>query len=164
MALSSLRYRPSADALTRSDTKIGSYIYDGTVHNFHDWELRTDIRVSAAVASVDHETGAPQQRVTTAAVNKGVEGLRGDAFDIAMDIGRDVLLTPKGIYQLVLATRTSLFPIEAQEAKVLFQVGHRPHGPLSRQHGQSMVSYFSRRKRCWKFVSKLDPKILMSDD
>eukprot|EP00959_Pyramimonas_sp_CCMP1952_P042814 895941-Pyramimonas_sp.AAC.1 len=27
-----------------------------------------------------------------------------------------------------------------------------------------MVSYTSRRKRWWKLVSKLDPKILMSDD
>eukprot|EP00959_Pyramimonas_sp_CCMP1952_P016335 346152-Pyramimonas_sp.AAC.1 len=75
MALSFLRYRPSADGLTRSETKRGSYIYDGAVHNFHEWEFRAEVRMGAALASVDQETGAPQQRVITAAVNKVVEGL-----------------------------------------------------------------------------------------
>eukprot|EP00959_Pyramimonas_sp_CCMP1952_P391122 8196643-Pyramimonas_sp.AAC.1 len=64
-----------------------------------------------------------------------------------MDTGKDVLLTPNGIDQLVLAIRTSLFPIEAQEAKILFQVGQRPYGPQSRRNGESMLSYISRRKR-----------------
>eukprot|EP00959_Pyramimonas_sp_CCMP1952_P399664 8373752-Pyramimonas_sp.AAC.1 len=59
MALSSLRYRPNADALTRSGTKSASYIYDGTVNNFHDWEFRTEMCMNAALASVDSETGAP---------------------------------------------------------------------------------------------------------
>eukprot|EP00959_Pyramimonas_sp_CCMP1952_P471517 9498542-Pyramimonas_sp.AAC.1 len=64
------------------------------------------MRMSAALASVDQESGAPQQHVITAAVNKVVEGFRGDALDIAMDIGKDVLLTPNGIDQLMLAIRT----------------------------------------------------------
>eukprot|EP00959_Pyramimonas_sp_CCMP1952_P150141 3141747-Pyramimonas_sp.AAC.1 len=81
-----------------------------------------------------------------------------------MDIGKDVLLIPNGIDQLLPAIRTSLFPIEAQEAKILFQVGQRLCGPLSQQHGESMVPYISRRKRRWTLVSKLDPKILMSND
>eukprot|EP00959_Pyramimonas_sp_CCMP1952_P017050 362115-Pyramimonas_sp.AAC.1 len=68
------------------------------------------MRMNAALASVDQETGAPRQHVITAAVNKVVESLRGDAFDIAMDIGKDVLLIPNGIDQLVLAIRTSLAP------------------------------------------------------
>ena len=164
MALSSLRYRSNADALTRSETKSGSYIYDGSVNNFHEWEFRTEMRMSAALSSVDAETGEPQTHVVTAAVNKVVEGLRGDAFDMAMDIGKDALLTPKGIDQLIAAIRASLFPIEAQEAKILFQVGQRPYGPLSRQNGESMVSYISRRRRWWKLVTKLDPKLVMSDD
>eukprot|EP00959_Pyramimonas_sp_CCMP1952_P080415 1680617-Pyramimonas_sp.AAC.1 len=60
MARSSLRYRPNADALTRSETKSGSYIHDGTVNNFHEWDVRTEMRMSAAWALVDQETGAPQ--------------------------------------------------------------------------------------------------------
>eukprot|EP00959_Pyramimonas_sp_CCMP1952_P097507 2038268-Pyramimonas_sp.AAC.1 len=56
-----------------------------------------------------------------------------------MDIGKDVLLTPNGIDQLVLAIRILLFPTEAQEAKILFQVGQIPYGPLLRHSGESMV-------------------------
>eukprot|EP00959_Pyramimonas_sp_CCMP1952_P329407 6896502-Pyramimonas_sp.AAC.1 len=76
MARSSLRCRSIADALTRSETKSGSYIYDGTVNNFHEWEFRTEMRMSAALASVNQEMGVPQQRVITAAVNKVVERLQ----------------------------------------------------------------------------------------
>eukprot|EP00959_Pyramimonas_sp_CCMP1952_P214456 4487710-Pyramimonas_sp.AAC.1 len=70
-----------------------------------------------------------------------------------MDLGKDVLLTPNGIDQLVLAILTSPFPIEAREAKILFQVRQRPHGPLFRQHGESLAPHISRRKRWWKLVS-----------
>eukprot|EP00959_Pyramimonas_sp_CCMP1952_P266281 5567172-Pyramimonas_sp.AAC.1 len=70
MALSSLRYRPSADALTRSETKRGPCIYDGTVNNLHEWEFRTEMRRRAALASVDQKTGAPHQHLIIAAVNK----------------------------------------------------------------------------------------------
>eukprot|EP00959_Pyramimonas_sp_CCMP1952_P134857 2822165-Pyramimonas_sp.AAC.1 len=61
------------------------------------------MRMSSAWASVDQETGEPQQHVITAGLNKVVEGLRGDAFDMAMDIGKDVLLNPNAIDQLVRA-------------------------------------------------------------
>eukprot|EP00959_Pyramimonas_sp_CCMP1952_P429611 8997355-Pyramimonas_sp.AAC.1 len=52
MTLSSLRYRPSADAPTRSNAKSGSYIYDGAVNTFHEWEFRAEVRMGAALASV----------------------------------------------------------------------------------------------------------------
>eukprot|EP00959_Pyramimonas_sp_CCMP1952_P011968 252716-Pyramimonas_sp.AAC.1 len=86
MALSSLRYRSNADALTRSETKSGSYIYDGTVNNFHEWDFRAEMRMCAALASVDSETGKPHNNVFTFDANKVVDGFRGDAFDIAMDL------------------------------------------------------------------------------
>ena len=92
MALSSLRYRPGdSAALTRLETKSGSYIYDGTVNSFHEWEFRTGIRMSAALANLD-EDGEPQKQGIINAVNKIVEGLRGDAFDMAMDLGRPACL------------------------------------------------------------------------
>eukprot|EP00959_Pyramimonas_sp_CCMP1952_P041000 857417-Pyramimonas_sp.AAC.1 len=95
------------------------------------------MRMSAALASVDQETGVPQQRVITAAVNK------------ASEMTQSILPW----ISLVLAIRTSLFPIEAQEANILSRVWQRPYGPLSRQSGESMVSYISRGKRRWKLVS-----------
>eukprot|EP00959_Pyramimonas_sp_CCMP1952_P216374 4525408-Pyramimonas_sp.AAC.1 len=79
-----------------------------------------------------------------------------------MAIGKDTPLTPNVIDQLVLHSLP--FPIEAQEAKILLQVGQRPCGPLSRQGGESMASCISRRGRRWELVSNLDPMLLMSDD
>ena len=35
---------------------------------------------------------------------------------------------------------------------------------MSRQSGESMVSYISRRKPWWKLVTKLDPKLSLSDE
>ena len=73
MALSSFRYRSSdSAALTRLETKSGSYIYDGSVNSFHEWEFRTGIRMSAALANLDDE-GTPQARGIINAVNKIVE-------------------------------------------------------------------------------------------
>ena len=163
MALSSLRFKHSGDTLTQAETKSGSYIYDGSVTNFHEWEFRTEMRISAALACVDSD-GEPKKQGIITAVNKIVEGLRGDAFDMAMDIGKVDLLTEQGINQLITNIRSTLFPIEAQEAKILFQSGQRPYGPMSRHNGESMISYISRRKRWWKLVTKLDTKLVMSDD
>eukprot|EP00959_Pyramimonas_sp_CCMP1952_P318325 6661061-Pyramimonas_sp.AAC.1 len=81
-----------------------------------------------------------------------------------MGIGEDALLIKTGTDLLAQTIRTSLFPAEAQEANVLFQVGQRPCGPTPQQNGESMVSHISRGKRWWKLVSKLDPNLVMGGD
>ncbi len=161
MALSALRYRPDHSTAAPVETKSGSYIYDGSVNNFHEWEFRTEMRITAATTSGDPDKDL---QFVANAVSKIVEGLRGDAFDMAMDIGKAKLLTKDGVDELIKMIRSSLFPIEAQEAKVLFQAGQRPHGPMSRQNGESMVSYISRRKRWWNMVKKLDTTMVFSDE
>ena len=93
-----------------------------------------------------------------------MEGLRGDAFDMAMDIGKERIFEVGGIDDLTELIRHTCFPIEAQEAKSLFQIGQKPFGPLSRQPTESMVSYVSRRRRWWTLVKKLDPKMVLSDE
>jgi len=143
------------------ETKSGSYIYDGTVSNFHEWEFRTEMRITAALATGDPDKDT---QYISSSVNKIVEGLRGDAFDMAMDIGKDKLLTKDGVYLLIKTIRSSLFPIEAQEAKVLFRVGQKPYGPMARQSGESMVSYISRRRRWWSMVKRLDTTMVLSDE
>ena len=107
------------------------------------------------MASMDSD-GEPHRQGIITAVNKIVEGLRGDALDMAMDIGKDTLLTDKSINQLISDIRSTLFPIEAEEAKIRFPIGQTPYGPMSRQSGTPMISYISRRKRWWKIVTKLD--------
>ena len=84
MALASLRYRPDHATTTAAETKSGSYIYDGSVSNFHEWEFRTEMRITAALSSGDPDKDAQH---VAAAVNKIVEGLRGDAFGMSIEIG-----------------------------------------------------------------------------
>lgn len=43
-------------------------------------------------------------------VNKVIEGLRGDAFLIARDLGSDTLIKPGGLELLVQTIRTHVFP------------------------------------------------------
>ena len=66
------------DSLTQSETKSGSYISDGTVNNFHEWEFRTKLCMRAALASLDPENGQVNTSVLVGAVSKIVEGLRGN--------------------------------------------------------------------------------------
>ena len=170
MALSSLRYRPEQHH-GPSETKSGSYIYDGSIGQFHEWEFRTSLRVAAAKADIASASAKGKEKGETETgtnfaftASRIIEGLRSDALDIAMDIGIEKLTTPEGIEDLIAAIRTSLFPVEAQEAKILFQSGQRPGGPLSRQSGESMISYIGRRKRWWQMCKKLDKGMVLSDD
>eukprot|EP00959_Pyramimonas_sp_CCMP1952_P123554 2583064-Pyramimonas_sp.AAC.1 len=75
----------------------------------------------AALAAVDLATGEPQPHAVTATFGKVINGLRGDAVDIAMGIGKETVLIKVGIDLLIQTIHTSLFPMEAQEANILFQ-------------------------------------------
>ena len=61
------------------------------------------MRMAAALASSGNGKGddGDNRDKVAAAVNRIVEGLRGDAFDMAMDIGKETLLTEEGISRLI---------------------------------------------------------------
>ena len=76
-------------------------------------------------------------------VNKIVEGLRGDAFLVARDLGHEVLMQPKGLETLISRIRANVFPRATEEARELFRAGQRQGGVLSRQsreHAELHVS------------------------
>ena len=146
-------------------TKSGSYIYHGEPANFHEWEFRTELRVKAA--------GTDPERYAEV-MSRVVDGLRGEAFITAKDVGIDRLWQPgsvegddediiPGAKLLIDAIRRSVFPLTTHEAKVLFRQYCHPNGPLSRQKGESMQQYVSRRRRCWKLLTELDPQIFLSE-
>eukprot|EP00959_Pyramimonas_sp_CCMP1952_P198651 4155215-Pyramimonas_sp.AAC.1 len=110
MALPSLRYEPTSDSLTVPETKGVSYICDGVLNNFREWEYRAQMRMGAALASVDPETGEPLPRVVIAAVGEVIEGFKGDAFDITMDIGKDMIVSTTSNELLIQTVRALLFP------------------------------------------------------
>ena len=66
-------------------TKSGSYIYHGEPADFHEWEFRTELRVKAAGTD-------PTQYAEV--MSRVVDGLRGEAFITAKEIGTDRLWQP----------------------------------------------------------------------
>ena len=96
-------------------------------------------------------------------VSKILEGLRGDAFSIARDIGLNRLLRPDGIDHLIEQIRQQAFPLQSEEASELFRQGQLLSGPLAKQPGEPMLSYIARRKRWWSTLCELDPDIRLSE-
>ena len=75
-AVSSVLY--SRGPTHHEETKSGSYIYTGDASSFHEWEFRTRLRVKGKKDDLYAE-----------AMSEVVDGLRGDAFVIAQEVGLD---------------------------------------------------------------------------
>ena len=95
-------------------------------------------------------------------VQKVLEGLREEAFELARDIGVDVLTQPGGLRKFVEKLRDNVFPRASEEARELFKVGQKP-GSLARQSGEPMLSCVSRRRRWWNLLKTLDGSIELSE-
>ena len=72
------------------------------------------------------------------------------------------LIVPGGLDLLVDRIRTMVFPRASEEARELFRAGQKV-GVLSRQYGESITSYISRRRRWWRTLQELDPSISLSE-
>ena len=59
-----------------------------------------------------------------------MKALRGDAYLIAIDIGRAALMADDGIPKLVAALLLNAFPQQKSEAKELYRAGHAEQGLL----------------------------------
>ena len=71
---------------TYIETKQGSYVYHGDAGSFHEWEFRTQLRVRGK-----------KEEFYAEAVSKVVDGLRGDAFIVAQEVGLENLWNPGAI-------------------------------------------------------------------
>ena len=142
-------------------TKSGSYVYDGSAGNYHEWEFRTRLRMKAS--------GEEDPAKYAEAMSKVVDGLRGEAFVVAKELGLETIWkqgdidTESGLDALVKAIKGHVFPQTTHEAKELFRQYTTPSGSLSRQSGEAMHSYVARRRRCWKLLTELDPVLALSE-
>ena len=68
-------------------TKPGSYIYYGDASNFHEWEFRTQLRAKAA--------GKEPEKYAEV-MSRIIDGLRGEAFIAAKEVGLNRLWHPGG--------------------------------------------------------------------
>ena len=133
--MSSLYWRPPGPlGVGLQTTKKGAIFFNGAPRDFQEWKFRT-----AAL----HESTQVEKRTELAATV--LEGLSDNAYLVARDCGIPALTTADGVPTLIQAIEDSLFPIAGVEAKELYDQGHKPNGPLSRQSGESLHSYISRR-------------------
>ena len=92
-----------------------------------------------------------------------VEGLRGQALRLAQQVNLTTLSSKDGAEALLKVFNETLKPRRAQEARELYAAGAREGGALSRQHGESMASYVSRRKAWWAALQGLDSELKIPD-
>ena len=166
-AVASVLYTRGTD--NAAVTKHGSYVYAGEASLYHEWEFRTRLRVKAA-------GGEPGRYAE--AMSKVIDGLKGEAFVIAKEVGLDAIwevgstevvtedgttpaITP-GVDVLIEAIKRHVFPLTTFEAKELFRQYTKPSGSLSRQNGESMHQYVSRRRQCLKLLKELDAEFTLS--
>ena len=92
-----------------------------------------------------------------------VEGLRGQAFRLAQQVDLATLASEKGAETLLRTLNDNLKPRKAQEARELYAAGSREGGLLSRQSGEPMSSYVSRRRAWWSALQGLDSNLKIPD-
>ena len=86
-----------------------------------------------------------------------------EALKIANDIGVNDIAAIGGINTLVTATEDYGSQFKDDEAQELFAIGSKTDGDLSRQRGESMVSYITRRKRWVLRLTDLDSNTRVSE-
>ena len=125
-------------------------VFSGKPHEFYEWEWRTTIYAGSVEKGKEHKI-----------LHEITKSLSGDALQTAMDFSVDSLVKDGGIQKLIEAMRKMVFPNTKAEAKELYRAGHKPHGVLSRQAGETMLSYISRRRRWWKLLQQMDSSCLL---
>ena len=78
-AVSSVLFSTGNHAL--SETRGGAYIYNGDAATYHDWEFRTRMRM--------HKSSDPYKY--SEAMSRVIDGLRGEAFTAAKQVGLENL-------------------------------------------------------------------------
>ena len=100
-------------------------------------------------------------------MSKLCDGLRGDAFVAAQEVGFDNLWIidwrPCGTDTLINHLRGMVLPLTEHESKELFRQYCCPGGPLSRQNGESRKQHVSRRRRYGTLLTQMDPVIHLSE-
>ena len=173
--LATLRYKAQESA---TDFR-GQLQYDGRPAEFYNWKERLTHKIEhvklVATRNADREISKRTTRDHTPNLDEiyyirkqelevelgnlmqnVIDGLRGDASQVALDIGLRTVGTPAGAEQLLKDMEKAVFPEIHEEARDLYKAGTRehPYGHLlSRQPTEPMRSYIKRRER-WHQIMK----------
>ena len=151
--------RPGAELTTNLTTKSGMPQYDGSAHGFQEWRFRVLAKNDAFSAKEKDDRDQSRKELAS----KVLEGLSGDALNTIMDLGRETVVSPDGVTKMVEAIKESITGKKVIEVKDLYREGTRQGGLLSRQRGEPMPSYISRRRRWHSRLLQLDPTYKLPD-
>ena len=94
-------------------------------------------------------------------MSMSVEGLRGEASQVAMDIGTYELMRETGFAKLMEGMYKIAHPHVRHEVRDMYRLGHKRSGLSPRQPAGGMLSYVRRRKRWWTQLKASCPMIEM---
>ena len=167
MSLSTLKFKNPRVVDTRSSlaavtTMKGGTSFDGNPNDYYEWAFRVELKQMRLEAILKKDED-PEDKVSKI-IDDVVDHLKGDALQVAIDLGVKDLAKPGGLQKLMDAIKAIVFPVRKLEAKELYNQGHKPGGVLTRQAGESMLSYISRRRRWWRLLQEMDPSIQLSNE
>ena len=87
-----------------------------------------------------------------------IDGLRGQALQVARELDPAKLAKPDGHKLLVDTLYKAFRPRRQQDARELYNAGAQTAGMLARQAGETMTSFLLRR-RTWYMLIDLDEKL-----
>ena len=148
----------SQDAL--GETRAGMPIYSGTAHGLAEWSFKVRNRARVLAVMQDEEQKAVKLATL---ISQVIEGLTDDALKVAMDMNEQQLSNDNAVETLITSMESYVSQFKKFEARELYKIGSKTSGPLTRQHGEPMRSYVTRRKRWYTRLRLLDSGITVSE-
>jgi hypothetical protein len=156
-----LTYSPTG-VDTLEETRKGVPIHTGTAVGFETWAFK----VRAKMTAIDAVEQKPEDkaRKKSELASQLLDGLTGQALQCAMDIGHRDLIGRGGIDKLISDIKDMVRDAREDELTELVAFGSQKHGPLTRQRGEPMNVYLSRRGRWWARCKELDAEVHISEN
>ena len=98
MAVKSLKWNPK-----ELEEKDGLTIFDGRAHQYYAWEF--SVSISKSLIEAETEAAKKIKEIT-----KILKGLKGDALEVAQDIGVAALCADGGLDKLISQMTLMVFP------------------------------------------------------
>ena len=152
-------FNQTSDDLVGTEGKNGVPRYDGEAAKLAEYSFRVKM-MEARTAAMD-QTEAKKLGPLGLRL---IEGLRGQALQVAKGLDVKKLATDDGPTLLVDTLYKAFKPRRDQEARELYNAGAQTNGVLSRQPTESMTSFCLRRRTWYAMLRDLDDSLQLPDN
>ena len=143
------------------ETRAGIPQFSGTAYLLPEWKFKV-LRKRAALNTINNDELREEKLAEL--MSKIIDGLTDDALRVSMDLGESALSATDGIDTLVKAMEAMVGEFKEDEARELFHLGTKSEGAMTRQTGESMTSYITRRKRWFSRLKSIDNNTSVSEN